>query len=98
VPRQLGLDDHPVPVQSPVPDHARQQVRARDAVEQRAELGQAVDVLAQATGGGGGGGDLGDQPVRCGLQGDVSPGIAAAVRAAYTLDQRNVEFIYKPKP
>jgi hypothetical protein len=30
-------------------------------------------------------------------QGDVSPGIAAAVRAAYTLDQRNVEFIYKPK-
>ena len=30
-------------------------------------------------------------------QGDVSPAIAAAVRAAYTLDQRNVEFIYKPK-
>ena len=31
-------------------------------------------------------------------QGDVSPGIAAAIREAYTLDQRNVEFIYKPKP
>jgi hypothetical protein len=30
-------------------------------------------------------------------QGDVSPGIAAAVRAAYMIDQRNVEFIYKPK-
>ena len=30
-------------------------------------------------------------------QGDVSPCIQDALRAAYVLDQRNVEFIYKPR-